>query len=207
MKTTRNNRTRDPSTLSDVQVGPVRIGPTCAFALIAGPCVIESRDHTLRLAESIQKITQSVDVPFIFKASYDKANRSSLKGFRGPGLDSGLKMLGEVRQKLGLPVTSDIHSLEQAAPAGEVRVPVTVGRGPGLSGPVTVELSVARHMQGVSAEAVTIPAEATEGELTLRFAADEMGPFNMPVTLRATLADERGLPVTCETPLVIVGGR
>lgn len=105
---------------SDVQIGSVRIGPGQGLALIAGPCVIESRDHTLRLAEAIQKIAQAVGVPLIFKASYDKANRSSIKGFRGPGLDEGLKILAEVSKAIGTPVTSDIHSPEQAQPAGEV---------------------------------------------------------------------------------------
>lgn len=107
------------SAIPNVQVGPVRIGPGEGLVLIAGPCVIESRDHTLRLAEAIQKIARSADVPFIFKASFDKANRSSLKGFRGPGLDQGLKILAEVSKAIGAPVTSDIHSPDQAKSAGE----------------------------------------------------------------------------------------
>ena len=104
----------------DVDVGPVRIGPSSGLVLIAGPCVIESRDHTLRLAEAIHSIAQAAGVPLVFKASYDKANRSSLKGFRGPGLDDGLKILAAVRQSVGVPVTSDIHSPGQAEPAGRV---------------------------------------------------------------------------------------
>jgi len=106
--------------IKPVSVGPVRIGPGCGLVLIAGPCVIESGDHTLRLAEAIRKIAEAAKVPLIFKASYDKANRTSLHSFRGPGLDAGLKILAEVRSKTGLPVTSDIHLPEDAAPAGKV---------------------------------------------------------------------------------------
>lgn len=103
-----------------VNIGNVSIGPGCALAIIAGPCVIESREHTLRLAEAIQKIAKSVGLPLIFKASYDKANRSSIKSFRGPGLENGLAILAEVKRNTGLPVTSDIHETEHAAAAGEV---------------------------------------------------------------------------------------
>lgn len=120
MKPTKTDHLRDRTAIPDVQVGSVCIGPGCALVLIAGPCVIESRDHTLRLAEAIHKIATTVGIPLIFKASYDKANRSSLKGFRGPGLDVGLKILAEVRQAIGSPVTSDIHTPEQAKPVGQV---------------------------------------------------------------------------------------
>jgi len=120
MKTTSTNKPHNSFVLADVQIGSVYIGPHHGLALIAGPCVIESRDHTLRLAKSIQRIAQAVGIPFIFKASYDKANRSSIKGFRGPGLDNGLKILADVRESIGAPVTSDIHSSDEAKPAGEV---------------------------------------------------------------------------------------
>lgn len=101
------------------RVGECRIGQGQPLALIAGPCVIESKEHTLRLAESIQRICVERSIPFIFKASYDKANRSSLHSFRGPGLDEGLNILAAVRRRLEVPVLSDIHLPEQAAPAGE----------------------------------------------------------------------------------------
>ncbi|MFQ5645640.1 MAG: 3-deoxy-8-phosphooctulonate synthase, partial [bacterium] len=90
------------------------------FTLIAGPCVIETPELTLRIARELQKITDSLRVNLIFKASFDKANRSSLDSYRGPGLTEGLKILGEVKEKTGLPVLSDIHSPAQAAPAAEV---------------------------------------------------------------------------------------
>ncbi len=103
-----------------VAIGPVRIGPGCPLTLLAGPCVIESREHTLRLAEGVQRVAQSLGLSLIFKASFDKANRLSLRGFRGPGLDEGLKILAEVRQAIGLPVVSDIHDPAQAAVAANV---------------------------------------------------------------------------------------
>jgi 2-dehydro-3-deoxyphosphooctonate aldolase (KDO 8-P synthase) len=101
-----------------VRVGEGSAGVTfanCApLALIAGPCVIESRDHVLRMAKAIRDIAG----PFVFKASFDKANRSSVSSYRGPGLTEGLRILGEVR-KLGIPVLTDIHEPSQAAPTAE----------------------------------------------------------------------------------------
>lgn len=88
--------------------------------LIAGPCVIESADHCLRLGEQIAKLAQTLGLPYVFKASYDKANRSSVHSPRGPGLDEGLKILAKVRDALGVPVLSDVHEPAQAMAAGEV---------------------------------------------------------------------------------------
>jgi len=102
------------------QIGRIEIGGGKPLGLIAGPCVIESQEHTLRLAEAIRGICDSLRVPFIFKASFDKANRSSIHSFRGPGLKEGLRILGLVRKQIGVPVLSDIHEPDQAAPAGEV---------------------------------------------------------------------------------------
>ncbi len=105
---------------SPVSVGKVQIGPGCRLALIAGPCVIESRDHTLRLAEQIQGVADELEVPLIFKASYDKANRSSVRSFRGPGIDAGLAILSDVHMSLGVPVVSDIHDPGHAEAAAKV---------------------------------------------------------------------------------------
>ena len=88
--------------------------------LIAGPCVIESREHVLFMAGELKKITSECGVTFIFKASFDKANRSSIKSFRGVGLTEGLKILGEVRERVGVPVLTDIHEVEHANPVGRV---------------------------------------------------------------------------------------
>lgn len=101
-------------------IGPVHIGKGHGLAIIAGPCVIETLAHTLELAESIKRICGDRRLPFIFKASFDKANRSSIQSFRGPGLEEGLAILSEVRRTLDVPVLSDIHEPGQAAAAGEV---------------------------------------------------------------------------------------
>ena len=86
--------------------------------MIAGPCVIESRSHALTLAEKIAIIARELETPFVFKASYDKANRSSISSFRGPGLEEGLRILAAVRQEIGVPVLSDVHEAAQAEAAG-----------------------------------------------------------------------------------------
>jgi len=104
-----------------VEIGPVTFGGRRPFVLIAGPCVIESESHALGLAHAIQAITARAGVPWIFKASYDKANRTSLASYRGPGLAEGLRVLGRVRRDVGVPVLTDIHEpahAEAAAAAG-----------------------------------------------------------------------------------------
>lgn len=93
---------------------------TAPLFLIAGPCIIQSEDLTLLIAQEIRAVTQKLGIPAIFKASFDKANRSSGSGFRGPGADAGLGILQRVGQKTGLPLLTDIHHPEQAAPAAEV---------------------------------------------------------------------------------------
>ncbi|MFQ5412972.1 MAG: 3-deoxy-8-phosphooctulonate synthase [Phycisphaerae bacterium] len=102
------------------EIGGVRIGRGEPLAVIAGPCVIESLDHTLRIAEALRRVCEARHAPLVFKASFDKANRSSLRSFRGPGLHEGLETLAKVRSGVGVPVLSDIHEPAHAAPAGEV---------------------------------------------------------------------------------------
>lgn len=97
----------------------VEIGEGQLF-LIAGPCVIESEAHAMKMAECIAGVARAAGVPFIFKASYDKANRTSLKSYRGPGIDEGLKTLCKISDQLNVPVLTDVHDAEQAARAGEV---------------------------------------------------------------------------------------
>jgi len=104
----------------EISIDSVKIGADRPLVLIAGPCVIESEEATLRHAERLLTICNGLSMPLIFKASYDKANRTSIGSFRGPGLKDGLKILAKVKQTLGLPVLSDIHSIEQIAPAAEV---------------------------------------------------------------------------------------
>ena len=100
--------------------GNVMIGNNRPLVLIAGPCVIENEATTLRHAERLMTICNGLSIPLIFKASYDKANRTSLNAYRGPGLKEGLAILRKVKESLGLPVISDIHSIEQVTPAAEV---------------------------------------------------------------------------------------
>src|SRR5215469_14464460 len=88
--------------------------------LIAGPCVIESEAHARMMAERVAKIAADAGAPYIFKASYDKANRSSVSSYRGPGLREGLRILGKIKSDLRLPILSDIHEAAHAAPAAEV---------------------------------------------------------------------------------------
>ena len=88
--------------------------------LIAGPCVIESRDHVLFMATELKRIASAFGVPFVFKASFDKANRTSVKSFRGPGMDEGLKFLAEVRKTVGVPVLTDVHLPDQVTPIAAV---------------------------------------------------------------------------------------
>src|SRR2546427_1787247 len=103
-----------------VTVGSVRFGGSGPVALIAGPCVIESRDSTLRHAERLRDVAKLLEVPFVFKSSFDKANRTALASFRGMGLDEGLAILAEVRRRTGLPVLTDVHEKEQIAAVAEV---------------------------------------------------------------------------------------
>ncbi|MCX6900466.1 MAG: 3-deoxy-8-phosphooctulonate synthase [Verrucomicrobia bacterium] len=105
--------------MSVVTVGTVRVGGP-ALALIAGPCVIEDERLCLRVAETLRELTAQLRMPFIFKASYDKANRSSVRSFRGLGLKEGLEILAKVKERIGVPVLTDVHSVEEIAAAAEV---------------------------------------------------------------------------------------
>ncbi len=106
--------------MHSVSVGPLTIGGGAPLAFILGPCVIESPSHTLDMALAIRDIAHRCGAPVIFKASFDKANRTSLASFRGPGLTAGLETLADVKARTGLPVLTDIHEPEQAAPAAHV---------------------------------------------------------------------------------------
>jgi 2-dehydro-3-deoxyphosphooctonate aldolase (KDO 8-P synthase) len=107
-------------TTREITLGSLRLGGENPLFLIAGPCVIESEMHARKIAEQVARIACDAGVPYIFKASYDKANRSSEKGFRGPGLTEGLRILGKIKNDLRLPILTDIHEPSQAEPAAEV---------------------------------------------------------------------------------------
>ncbi|MGA7339271.1 MAG: 3-deoxy-8-phosphooctulonate synthase, partial [Terracidiphilus sp.] len=100
------------------EIGPVHIGAGRLF-LIAGPCVIENEAHTRKMAEAVQRIASDLGIPVIFKASYDKANRTSVKSFRGPGLVEGARILGRIARETGLPVLTDVHEPSHCAIAAD----------------------------------------------------------------------------------------
>ncbi len=103
-----------------VTIGPVTIGGGRPLVLIGGPCVIESEAHAIELGGAIAEIARRRGVPYVFKASFDKANRTSVHSYRGPGLEAGLKVLAEVKARIGVPILTDIHEPGQARPAAEV---------------------------------------------------------------------------------------
>jgi 2-dehydro-3-deoxyphosphooctonate aldolase (KDO 8-P synthase) len=108
------------ATAQPVAIGNVLCGPGRPLLWIAGPCVIESHDLTLRIADTLRALADRLELPLIFKASFDKANRTSGKSFRGPGLHEGLKTLDAVKRRTGLPVTTDLHEITQVAAVAEV---------------------------------------------------------------------------------------
>jgi 2-dehydro-3-deoxyphosphooctonate aldolase (KDO 8-P synthase) len=106
--------------VTSVQLGDITFGGGSPFVLIAGPCVIENEAHATNLAGRLVELAHRADIPFIFKASYDKANRTSGRSFRGPGLDEGLRVLASIKARFNVPILTDIHDASQAGPAGEV---------------------------------------------------------------------------------------
>ena len=106
--------------MSGISIGKIELGAGKPFVLIAGPCVIENASITFKIASFLKELTGRLKIPFIFKASYDKGNRTSLKSFRGPGITKGLVILREIKERLAIPVLSDVHSVEEASEAGGV---------------------------------------------------------------------------------------
>lgn len=106
--------------VKELQINDVVMGGGRRVVLIAGPCVIESERAAVTAAERLKRITSDLGIPFIYKSSYDKANRSSIKSFRGPGLSEGLKILKKIRTEFSIPVLSDVHRFEEIGPAAEV---------------------------------------------------------------------------------------
>jgi 2-dehydro-3-deoxyphosphooctonate aldolase (KDO 8-P synthase) len=107
------------ASVTPFKVGNVELGGGELF-LIAGPCVVESEAHAMKMAEAISRITERLGVPYVFKASYDKANRTSSASHRGPGVEEGLRVLGRIRSEFGLPVLTDVHETTQVRAAAEV---------------------------------------------------------------------------------------
>lgn len=102
------------------EIGKIRIGGAAPLFVIAGPCVIENEDHASAMADSLRSAAEEMGFALIFKASYDKANRSSLSSYRGPGLEEGLRILAKIKQNTGLPILTDVHDVSQVGPAAEV---------------------------------------------------------------------------------------
>lgn len=136
------------ATSHSFQVGNVQIGNGASLFLIAGPCVIESENHALKMAHAIREEAAKLQIPCIFKASYDKANRTSLKSFRGPGLEEGLRILKKVRQASGLPVLTDVHEVADVAKVAEavdvVQIPAFLCRQTDLL------VGAARHARAIN---------------------------------------------------------
>lgn len=106
--------------IKEIKIGNVSFGNNKPFVLIAGPCVVESKAAVFKIAETLVAITSKLKVPFVFKASYDKANRTSVDSFRGPGMDEGLQILKEVKKKFGVAILSDVHDVHDMKTAAEV---------------------------------------------------------------------------------------
>jgi 2-dehydro-3-deoxyphosphooctonate aldolase (KDO 8-P synthase) len=108
------------TSVTPVQLADLTFGGGSPFVLVAGPCVIESDAHALELAARLRDVTARLSTPFVFKASYDKANRTSGRSFRGPGLDEGLRVLAAIKERIGVPILTDIHEVSHAGPAADV---------------------------------------------------------------------------------------
>lgn len=106
--------------MNTVKIADFEMGAGNPLVLMAGPCVLENLDRCIYIGKTIRDITQRLGIPYIFKASFDKANRSSFHGFRGPGIEKGLKMLAEIKKELGVPVVTDIHTELQPEPVAKV---------------------------------------------------------------------------------------
>lgn len=107
------------TTIKAVKLNNFEIGGD-KLSILAGPCAIENKDVLFKVAESLKKITQELDINYVFKSSFDKANRSSINSFRGPGMEKGLELLAQVKKEFDLPIVTDIHTPDQAAPVAEV---------------------------------------------------------------------------------------
>jgi len=116
----KNIHTNDEKMINEINIGGLTIKEDGPFFVIAGPCVIEDEDKTLKISAFLKEIRDSMDIPIIFKSSYDKANRTSVNSFRGPGIDKGLEIIHKVKEETGLPVLSDVHNIDEIPKAAMV---------------------------------------------------------------------------------------
>ncbi len=190
-----------------IDIGPVAIGNDLPFALISGPCQIESRDHALFMAEALAKAAAEVGVPFIFKSSFDKANRTSVSGQRGIGIDAGLAILAEVKATLGCPVLTDIHGPEQVEAAAQavdiLQIPAFLSRqtdlllAAGRTGAV-INVKKGQFLAPWDMAAVTQKVASTGNERILLTERGASFGYNMLVS------DMRALPVMAKTGYPVV---
>jgi 2-dehydro-3-deoxyphosphooctonate aldolase (KDO 8-P synthase) len=171
-----------------VRIGNIEIGGR-PFVFIGGPCVIEGEEITLRIARELKRITEELSIPFIFKSSYDKANRTSIKGFRGPGLEEGLRILKKVREEIDVFVLTDVHSVEEVEKVKEVadiiQVPALLSR--------QTDLLIAC---GKSKKAVNIKKGQFMSPYDMRYAIEKVeyaGNNSIIVTERGTFFGYRNL--------------
>ncbi len=189
-----------------VELGSIVFGAGRPFVLIAGPCVIESEAHALDLAGRLVEITSRLGVPYIFKASYDKANRTSGRSFRGPGLTEGLRVLAAVKARYGVPVLTDIHEPSQAAPAGDVvdvlQIPAFLARQTDLllAAAATGRMVNIKKAQFMAPDdvkyAVAKVRDAGNPRVTITERGTSFGYHNLVVDMRAfPMMREQGIPV------------
>ncbi|HVN23833.1 MAG TPA: 3-deoxy-8-phosphooctulonate synthase [Syntrophorhabdales bacterium] len=190
----------------EVRVGSIIFGRR-PFVFIGGPCVIEGREATLRIAERLWKITSELQIPFVFKSSYDKANRTSVSSFRGPGLEEGLRILGEVKEQVEVPVLTDVHSPDEARAAAEVvdilQVPALLSRQTDLlvaCGETRRAVNIKKG-QFLSPAEVRYAVEKVESTGNERILVTERGTFFGYNTL---VNDFRALPVMRELGYPVV---
>lgn len=169
--------------MNDVKVSSIIFSNDRPLVLIAGPCVIESRDMTWRIAESLVKITTDLGMPLVFKASYDKANRTSVDSFRGPGLEKGLTILAEIKKQFNIPILTDVHSPKEAelasAVADIIQIPAFLMRQTDLvvSAARTQNVINVKKAQFVSSEEMTYVIQKMESVNNKNILLTERGTF------------------------------
>jgi 2-dehydro-3-deoxyphosphooctonate aldolase (KDO 8-P synthase) len=189
-----------------VELGSIVFGEDRPFVLLAGPCVIESETHATEVAHQLVEITTRLGVPFVFKASYDKANRTSGRSFRGPGMAEGVRILGAIKSRFGVPVLTDIHESAQAAPVGEVvdvlQIPAFLARQTDLlhAAAATGRLVNIKKAQFMAPDdmkhAVAKVRDAGNPRVIVTERGSSFGYHNLVVDMRAfPMMREQGIPV------------
>lgn len=193
------------ATITQFELDGLHIGAGSSLFLIAGPCVIESEAHALAMAKAISGVTRKLGVPYIFKASYDKANRTSLKSFRGPGLEEGLRILKKVKKEAGVPVLTDVHQAADVAPVADavdvVQIPAFLCRQTDLL------LEAGKHARAINIKkgqfvspwdmrhAVEKVREAGNNNIFLTERGSSFGYNNLVVDMRSLAIMRRFAPV------------